>query len=401
MGPAFSGPIRRLAWPAALFFLFAFASALGAPQKPEKRPRPQRLDGEVELRRDSAGELRLSNRPLLSAKGKKSKAAELPAKNSAPVSGTVLRAQVSLVEVNCNVLRPDGAHVRGLGADSFRIFEDGVEQHIAHFDASQEPASLVLVLDSSPSVLPDLAEMKRAARALAARLSPVDEVAVVAFGSQTLLLLPFTTDRGKLEQAIDSITLDLGQGSNIYEAVYLAARVVFRGRTGRKALILVTDGQDSGLGLSWPPSSALPQTGAGADRLSFEDVARTLAEEGIAFDVVSTQNRPPAMTPVWIAAHASKTLLTEESRRLGIPHYTLYLAEMVRRAGGSLYFLHEIGTLAEVYERIAAELRAQYTLGYYPAGAGSEGWRALRVTVEPPGNLALRHRPAYYVPATR
>ena len=394
------GTTQPRVWPTVFLFLFTVASAPGAAQKPEKPPRPQRLDGEVELRRDSAGELRLTNKPPGAIKGKKGSGTNHPAKERTAESPTILRAHVNLVEVNCNVLRPDGVHVRGLGADSFRIFEDGVEQRIAHFDASQEPASLVLVLDSSPSVLPDLAEMKRAARALAARLSPVDEVAVVAFGSRTLLLLPFTADRGNLEKAIDSITLDLGQGSNIYEAVYLATRAVFRGRTGRKALILVTDGQDSGLGLSWSPSSALPQTGAGTDRLSFEDVARTLAEEGIALDAVSTQNRPPAMTPAWIEAHSGKTLLTEESRRLGIPHYTLYLAEMVRRAGGSLYFLHEIGTLAEVYERIAAELRAQYTLGYYPAGAGSGGWRALRVAVAIPGNATVRHRPAYYVPAT-
>ncbi len=59
-------------------------------------------------------------------------------------------------------------------------------------------------------------------------------------------------------------------------------------------------------------------------------------------------------------------------------------------------------TLADVYERIAAELRAQYTLGYYPAGGvGSGGWRALRVAVAVPGNATVRHRPAYYVPATR
>jgi Ca-activated chloride channel family protein len=345
--------------------------AAAAPQKPGRLPKPKRLDGAVELHRDAAGELRATPRG----------AQPEPA---ATLDGAGrLRTRVNLVEVNCNVLRADGSQVRGLRQDSFRVFEDGVPQTVAHFDASVEPASLVLLIDASPSVLPDLAEMKRAARALAAQLSPGDEVAVATFGGETHLLLPFSHDRVELERAIESVKLDLvGQGSNIYEAIYLAARELFPGRTGRKALLLLTDGQDSGLGLSWSFSSALPHSGAGRDKLSFEDVARALAELGIELHGVSTQPRPRAMTDAWLAEQAGATLLGERAREMGIPHYTLYLAELVRRAGGRLYFLREIGALDEVYRRIAAELGAQYTLGYYPAdGTAKPGWRTLRVVV--------------------
>ncbi len=310
------------------------------------------------------------------------------------------------------MLSPDGTTLRGLGRDAFRVFEDGVEQAIAHFDASSAPARVALVVDASPSVFRELNEMKAAARALAATLAPRDEVAVVAFAGQAQLLLPFSRDRAMLERVFGSRELAQvanSAQSNIYQAVYLTARELFRGRTGRKAIVLLTDGQDSGLALSWDPAGAGPQRGAKADRLTFEDVARELAAAGVELYAISTQPRPRAMTDAWLDAHRNEMFVTPAARELGMPHYTLYLAELMRRAGGRLYFLAELGTLGEVYRRIAGTLGAQYTLGYYPsAGLARPGWRALRVelregTTAPaaPRNPRLTYRVAYYVPAAQ
>ena len=99
-------------------------------------------------------------------------------------------------------------------------------------------------------------------------------------------------------------------------------------------------------------------------------------------------------------------LLTAEAQRLGMPHYTLYLAELVRQAGGGLYFMRELGGLAGVYQRIALTLGAEYTLGYYPpAGVARPGWRSLDVQLRPgasaPAGSNIEHRSAYYVPAGR
>jgi hypothetical protein len=81
-------------------------------------------------------------------------------------------------------------------------------------------------------------------------------------------------------------------------------------------------------------------------------------------------------------------------------HYTLYLAELVRRVGGEIYFLRELGTLGDVYRRIAETLRAQYTLGYYSsAGLSRPGWRALRVELRGHAGARLNYRIGYYVPA--
>jgi VWFA-related protein len=361
------------------------------PVKSERLPRPIALGRDVALERDPAsGELRTTE------------------KDSSPGSPDgAIRSRVTLVQVPCTVAAPDGTQVRGLGQSDFRLFEDGAAQEIASFDAAATPASIALLIDASPSIFHELAEMRGAARTLAANVSPADEIAVVSFSSVAHLLLPFSKNRTMLDRAIDSQYLakvENSSESRIYESVFLAARELFAARTGRKAIVLLTDGQDSGLGLTWDPRSALPSTGAAAARLAFDDVARELGADGIALFIVSTENRPRGMTPEWLEAHRSEMLVNAEVRKQNMPNYTVYLAELARRAGGQLYFLREIGNLSEIYRRIALAIGAQYTLGFYPsAGTARPGWRSLRVELAPganvPSSSKLTYRGSYYVSA--
>ena len=380
---------------AALAVLIAFHTGHAFPQaqpssspKSKKLPHPQPLAHDTALERDPVtGELHSS-----------------PPAGATP-GNDAIRSRVTLVQVACTVIAADGTQVRGLALDDFRIFEDGVAQEIASFDASATPASIALVLDVSPSIFRELAEMRDAAHSLVANLSPVDEIAVVSFSSEAHLLLPFSTDRALLDRAIQSKNLagvENSTESNIYESVFLTARELFRGRTGRKAIVLLTDGQDSGLGLTWDAASAQPREGAAASRLAFDDVARELGADGIALFIVSTENRPRAMTPAWLDAHSNEMLVNKNSRREQMPHYTLYLAELGRRVGGQLYFLREIGNLSEIYRRIALAISAQYTLGYYPStGTVRPGWRSLRVELsadaKAPSGSKIAHRSSYYV----
>jgi VWFA-related protein len=297
--------------------------------------------------------------------------------------------------------------VRGLSQNDFHLFEDGVAQEIASFDTSATPASIALLIDASPSIFHELAEMRGAARTLAANLSPADEIAAVSFSADAHLLLPFSKNRALLDRAIDSQYLakvENSSESRIYESVFLAARELFAARTGRKAIVLLTDGQDSGLGLTWDPRSAQPGTDARATRLAFDDVARELGSDGIALFIVSTENRPRGMTPEWLEAHRNEMLVNAEVRKQNMPNYTVYLAELARRAGGQLYFLREIGNLSEIYRRIALAIGAQYSLGYYPlAGTARAGWRSLRVELasgaKVPPESKLIYRGSYYVSA--
>jgi hypothetical protein len=133
-------------------------------------------------------------------------------------------------------------------------------------------------------------------------------------------------------------------------------------------------------------------------------VARELGADGIALFIVSTENRPRGMTVEWLEAHRDDMLVTAEARKENVALYTLYLAELARRAGGQLYFLRETRSLSEIYRRIALAITAQYTLGFYPtAGTSRPGWRALRVELSPtakvPPAAKLTYRGSYYVSA--
>ena len=294
--------------------------------------------------------------------------------------------------------------------EDFRIFDNGVAQTISYFDASTQPGNVALVIDASPSVLRDADEMQKAADALIDALAPLDQAAVVDFSAHTYLQLPFSDVRELVRRAVARVDVrallgDTG-GSNIYEAVYLAARDLFPGRTGRKAIVLLTDGQDSGLGLTLDPASASPRPGNADNRLTFDDVSRLLAAQDIQLFAVSTETRPKVMTPDWISAHASSTLLTSSARTSGIPPYTLYLAELVRRAGGQLYFLRETKTMADTFRQIAAKIRAEYTIGFSPAlrrrgrrrcsGSRSSGLAFVANRNRRPGRCVVAHRADYY-----
>jgi VWFA-related protein len=393
----------------AVFLLTAICFSMPAAIRPQsasppKQPRPQQLDKDVEYVRDpETGELKVV------PKRAPSSAAPAPAAPSR--GGAVIRSRVSLVGVGCSANSASGEPPRNLSREDFQLSADGIPHPLSYFDVSTEPAHIALVIDASPSEFHSLAEMKAAARALSGELSPRDEVAVVAFAGHPHLLLPFSTDRKQLDAAVGRIDLLRAveeTGSNIYGSVYLTAQRLFTGPhapTGRKAIVLLTDGQDSGLTLNWNPASMFPRKDGTANYLTFEDVVRELATTGIEVFVISTENRPPNVTDEWLAAHHKTTIISDASRVMGIPAYTAFLAEFVRRAGGQLYFLREVGTLSDVYRKIAFALRAEYTLGFYPAASASvPGWHS--VSVQLSGATAqfgakIDCRPSYYVPASQ
>jgi Ca-activated chloride channel family protein len=396
----------RVVTPAVLLAIALASSLFARPpvplqaQQKTKLPRPRRLDEDVTWKRDPVtGEL-----------------TAIPAGSAAKGSGDAsisadthaISVVTQIVPVTCSVIGADGVAVRGLRIEDFRVFDEGVQQPLTYFDASTESASVAVVIDASPSVLRESDEMKNAARALVDALSPSDHTAIVDFSAHAYLQLPFSSDWGLIRKAVArvdarSLLEDVG-GSNIYLAVFLTAREMFAGRTGRKAIVLLTDGQDSGLGLTLDPKTAGPRAGWPRDQLTFDDVARALAAEDIVVFAVSTESRPKIMTPTWVQVHSNQTLLTYAAQGWGIPAYTLYLAELTRRSGGQLYFLREAETLANTFRQIALKIRAEYTLGFSPASnadaAPHPGWHQLRVEVIGHGDPTVVHRSSYYVVAT-
>jgi Ca-activated chloride channel family protein len=374
-----------------LLFFLTPANPHSQTSQKSKLPRPSILDSGISLQRDPiTGELR-----TIASKNAGTESKDGPAANA-------IRVVTPLVPVTCSVTDASGAAFTGLARENFRIFDDGVQQPLTYFDASTQPATIALIIDASPSILPQSDEMKAAARALVDGLTPADQVAVIDFSAHTYLLLPFSNDWGLIRQAISRINVrelfaDTG-GSNIYQSVFLAAHELFAGRTGRKAIVLLTDGQDSGLGLTLDPVTASPRPGFPNNRLTFDDVSRALAADDIQLFAVSTQSRPKTMTAAWLTSHSANTLLTADARDLKIPAYTLYLAELTRRVGGELYFLRESDSLTDTFREIARRVRAEYTLGFAPRQAAATGstWHSLRVEVVGQTGVKVASRPGYF-----
>ena len=376
------------------------AYAASRQEQKEELPKIRELDSGIVWRRDPAsGELQML---------RKGAPTHPAARVVAAANPRAIRSTTQMVAVSCMVSTRDGLPVPGLRRSDFRIYDEGVAQKIAYFDASAQPASVAIVIDASPSVLADSDQMKQAANALIDALAPLDRAAVVDFARHTYLLLPFTDVSELMRRAVARVNVralfgDTG-GSNIYEAVYLTARELFRGRTGRKAIVLLTDGQDSGLGLTLDPASEHPHA-SDLDQLTWDDLVQLLASQNIQVFAVSTENRPRIMTAQWLAAHRDQTLISPDALTLGIPAYTAFLAELVRQAGGQLYFLNEAPTLADTFRQIAQKIRAEYTLGYYPqrgpTATGDGGWHRLRVDLPGDPSVTISNRAAYYIPARR
>jgi Ca-activated chloride channel family protein len=393
----------------AVFFvclvLLAVASFTFPPQRIRAQnkqtaglPRARRLDEGISWKRDRAtGELVVARSGTVPGADDAN-----PEENSHSIS-----VVTQVVPVTCSVVGADGVAIQNSQQKDFRVFDDGVEQPIVFFDASSQPANVALLIDASPSVLRESEEMKNAARALADALGSADETAVVDFSAHTYLQISFSNDWGLIRKAVGRVDArqllgDTG-GTNIYQAVFVTAKALFAGRRGRKAIVLLTDGQDSGLGLTLDPETARPRAGVPRDQLTFDDVVRELAAQDIQVFAVSTESRPKIMTADWLSAHAEKTLLTESARDGKIPAYTLYLAEMVRRSGGQLYFLREASTLADTFHQIAVKIRAEYTIGFSPAAGATQephaGWHHLRVEVIGHPDATVTSRASYYVAA--
>src|SRR6202167_658441 len=324
-------------------------------QQKTKLPRPRRLDEDVTWKRDpTTGELK-----AIPAAGATNGAGAKDSGDAGTSTGLhAISVVTQIVPVTCGVIGADGVALRGLQIADLRVFDDVVQQPLTYFDASTESASVAIVIDSSPSVQRESDEMRNAARALVDALSPADRTAIVDFSAHTYLQLPFSGDWGLIRKAVARVDarslLDDKGGSNIYQAVSLTARELFAGRTGRKAIVLLTDGQDSGLGLTLDPATASHKRGQPSDLLTFDDVASALAESNVQAFVITTQSRPKRMTPAWLASRANRSLVAQDAREWGIPAYTLYLAELVRRSGGQLYFLREAEPLAKPSRPIPA-----------------------------------------------
>jgi Ca-activated chloride channel family protein len=256
---------------------------------------------------------------------------------------------VNLIEVYATVTDRQGGPAAGLMAADFQVTEDGAPQRITAFAAGEFPLAVAIGLDRSFSMNATgnrLAVAKSAARTFIGALRPEDQVMVVAVGSETEVAAPLSADRAAALGAIER--LDPWGTTPLYDATLVALDAI-QSSTGRRALVLLSDGTDR-----------YSDTRAG------DLVERARRRDVLIYPIALGSARPPVF------------------------------AELAAATGGRSFFVQEPREVASIVTTIARELRSQYLLGYVPSrGPTPEpSWHAIDVTVNRPGVL-VRARDGY------
>src|SRR5687767_1461823 len=186
-------------------------------------------------------------RSLLAATLVAAMAGTLTAQNQ---EGFSFRSGVELINVNATVTDDGGRFVSGLRKEDFTVYEDGERQEVTHFSNERVPVSLGIVLDASGSMTPDKMSSARSAidRFVYDLLDQDDELFVMQFSNRPYVLHEWTADRRAISRAVGRITP--AGGTAMYDAIADAIPIADGGRHTKKALLVISDGNDTNSSIS-------------------------------------------------------------------------------------------------------------------------------------------------------
>ena len=301
----------------------------------------------------------------------------------------VVRVTTSEVLLPVTVRDAAGRLVASLKREDFRVWEDGREQPLSDLALRQVPVDVMLMVDSSSSVAPNLEDFRRAAEEFASRLAPEDRVGLIKFDDRVELLLDWTTSRLQLRRALRRLAP--GVFTRFNDALYLAAREQFKSGQRRHAVVVLSDGIDSGRG-----------------HATLDTALRALLEaQATVYCIANTEierARKQAELDTLLASPPSALRfnqlrigdLRESLRVLGESERSL--AALTEATGGRLYKPASFDALDAVYREVADELRHQYALYYTPLDKTRDGkFRRVRVGTTDPA-LRAATRVGYFAP---
>lgn len=297
-----------------------------------------------------------------------------------------IKLETTLVQIPVVVSDKGGRYILDLSKREFSIYEDGVRQTVEFFGTVEEPFSVALVLDTSGSTAAQLEYIKASAIAFIDSLRPHDKVMVIGFNDSVEVKCEMTGDRNVLYQAVRS--LSSGEFTQVYEAVYTAVWEKLQGISGRKAVILFTDGIDTASS-EIVAEDTLDAVIESEDVIVYAiryntqaDVEKKLEKKVIAGEYIEGNKRIP-----WYQKQQELDRAYKEADE--------YLQQLTQSSGGIIERADELVDLKGAFRRLADELRQQYLLGYYPTNREkADKDRKLEVSVTRPG-VRVRSRPVY------
>lgn len=310
------------------------------------------------------------------------------------VEDDLIRVDTTLVTVPVSVRDRDGRYAPDLKRADFHLFEEGVEQRIVYFAAVDQPFTVALVLDTSSSTDLRLEDMQNAAIAFVRQLKPEDRVLLVAFDDKVKVLAEPTSDRRALVEAIRRTRS--GGSTRLYDAVDFVIKQRLARITGRKAIVLFTDGIDTASRKADYNSTV---------RLAEELDALIYPVSYNTFGGLGRLGGPPRMPLpggrggiVITPPFPGGSIPGVGTGRSNDPDSRLadkYLQELAQKTGGRFYRGDSLANITQAFEWVAEELRRQYSLGYYPSQAAQDGQRRqIKVRVDRP-TLVVLSRDSY------
>jgi Ca-activated chloride channel family protein len=284
-----------------------------------------------------------------------------------------LEAKTELVKLDVSVLDKEGKFVGGLEQKSFRVLDNGAERPILFFAPVETPARIVVMIETSPAVYMIKDEHIAASYALLNGLAEDDQVALVTYSDMPKELLPFTSDRAALQNALGGNQYMIGMAAlNLYDSISSVVEGIAP-VPGKKAIVLLSTGLDS---------SGPEHFDALVQKLRTQDVVIFAVGLGGSLNDNSapvTKAEKKAAKAKRDAAAPGPTMLEKARAAL------LSLATMT---GGRAYFPASGNDFAPAYQEIAAALRHEYVLGIAPQHDGQS--HKLSVTV--PDAAAASHK---------
>ena len=268
-------------------------------------------------------------------------------------AGSTERLEVDLVELYVVVTDRQGRPVRGLERNSFQVLEEGVEQELANFsDASDQPLTVGLAIDSSASMFVKLPDVQDAAASFVRNLrTRRDRAFVVGFGSEPRLARDTTSD---MIGVVDGLYRLKPNGQTAIWKAVVYSLVQLQGAGGKKALIVFSDGADEDPDFSY--------------RTALEFARRVGA-------------------PIYFIVSNDEIYRTA-GKSLTVRGFLGRLRKLTAEVGGRVYLTRVTEDLEEVYSDIEEELRSQYLISYYARDYGGSKWRKVTVEVSEPGAQA-------------
>ena len=277
--------------------------------------------------------------------------------------GSRLHVEVNLVQVQASVTDPMNRLVTGLEKENFEVSDNNLPQTIKYFSSEDAPITIGVVFDLSGSMSSKFFRARKALTEFLRTSNPQDEFFVVGFNDRPSVIVDYTSDPDDVEARM--VMLRPENRTALIDAVYLGMDHLRLAKYDRKALLIISDGGDN------------------RSRYTEGELRRIVRESDVQiysigiFDVYAPT--------------------TEEQEG------PVLLNDICEMTGGRLFKVNNVGDLEDIAERISAELRDQYVLGYTPTEVKHDGnWRKLKVKLTPPPGLpplTVHFRQGYYAPS--